>query len=380
MVAMHFIIYLLCAVGVFVLNVFSDAYVPYVVDCVFIAVSALSLAASVILRKGVGFDFEEAHIIAQRGGKCTVKIAITNRTAVPLTYCVIKLYIKTLGNKRKERKKPVKRKVRAICAPRGTEYCEFTVKCPHCENMQIVMRKAYTFDFLRIFGFGRKIGRTCDIIVEPKLPDVGVIDRMSAEIGDGENEIYSPDRPGDDPTEIFAIREYEGGDKIRNIHWKLSSKTGKLMVKDYGLPLRDNDTVVIDIFSGGIKKNKFRDMRDGVFDLLYGLINALTKRGVGFNVCYYGDSYVMSRIETQNDINNLFVQLYRIKPYGNDTSCAQLFYAQNRDISKRRIYYVTPFYDDNAVGNMNVLGEKGAVYYLIPGEMRDSRMPVRFNR
>lgn len=377
---MHFIIYLLCAVGVFVLNVFNDAYTPYVLDCVFIAVSALSLVISIILRRGAEFDFEEEHRIAPRGGKCTVKIVVTNRTALPLTYCVIKLYISTLGNRRKERRRPVKRKVRAICPPRGTGICEFTVKCPHCENMQIVMRKAYTFDFLRIFGFGRKIGKTCDIIVEPKLPDIEVIDRMSAEIGDGENEIYSPNRPGDDPTEIFAIREYEGGDKIRNIHWKLSSKTGKLMVKDYGLPLRDNDTVVIDFFAGNLKKNKIRMMRDSVCDLLYGLIYALTKRGTGFNVCYYADSYVTARIETQNDIYNLFVQLYRIRPYGNDTSCAQLFYAQNRDISKRRIYYVTPFYDDNAVGNMNVLGEKGTVYYLIPGQVRDSRMPVRFNR
>lgn len=377
---MHLFIYLLCAVGVFVLNVFSDAYTAYVLDCVFIAVSVLSLVISVILRRGVEFDFEGEHRIAPRGGKCTVKIAVTNRTALPLTYCVIKLQVRTLGNRRKERKRPVKRKVRAMCPPRGTGICEFTVKCPHCENMQVVMRKAYTFDFLRIFGFGRKIGKTCDIIVEPKLPDIEVIDRMSAEIGDGENEIYSPNRPGDDPTEIFAIREYEGGDKIRNIHWKLSSKTGNLMVKDYGLPLRDNDTVVIDIFAGNIKKNKFRLMRDSVFDLLYGLINALTKRGTGFNVCYYADSYVTARIETQNDIYNLFVQLYRIIPYGNDTSCAQLFYAQNSDIAKRRIYYVTPFYDDNAVGNMNVLGEKGIVYYLIPGQVRDSRMPVRFNR
>lgn len=377
---MHLFIYLLCAVGVFVLNVFSDAYTAYVLDCVFIAVSVLSLVISVILRRGVEFNFEGEHRIAPRGGKCTVKIAVTNRTALLLTYCVIKLQVKTLGNRRKERKRPVKRKVRAMCPPRGTGICEFTVKCPHCENMQIVMRKAYTFDFLRIFGFGRKIGKTCDIIVEPKLPDIEVIDRMSAEIGDGENEIYSPNRPGDDPTEIFAIREYEGGDKIRNIHWKLSSKTGNLMVKDYGLPLRDNDTVVIDIFAGNMKKNKFRMMRDSVFDLLYGLINALTKRGTGFNVCYYADSYVTARIETQNDIYNLFVQLYRIIPYGNDTSCAQLFYAQNRDIAKRRIYYVTPFYDDNAVGNMNVLGEKGIVYYLIPGQVRDSRMPVRFNR
>ncbi len=376
--AIHLIIYLLCAVGVFVLNVFNDSYAPYVVDFVFIAVSLMALAASLVLHCGVSFGFEEEHGIARRGEKCQIRIRVENRTALPLTYCVLKLCVRTSGNRRRIRRRPIKRKIRTMCPPRSTNICTLSVKCGHCENMQIVLKKAYPFDFLRIFGFRKKLNRVFDLIVVPKLPDVGLIDKMSAEIGEGENEIYSPYKPGDDPTEIFAIREYEGGDKIRNIHWKLSSKTNMLMVKDYGLPLRDNDVVVIDMFSGGMKKSRFREVRDSLFDLFYGLINAMTKRGVGFNVCYYNNSYTADRVETQNDIYNLFVQLYRIEPYGNDTSCAQLFYAQSDNMCKRRIYYVTPFYDGNAVGNMQVLSEKGIVYYLIPGEMRDSRMPVRF--
>lgn len=378
--AIHLIIYLLCAIGVFVLNVINDAYTPYVVDCVFIVVSVLSLIISIILHRGVEVHFEEEHRIAQRGDKCKVRVTITNNTAIPLTYCVIRLRIKALGGRKKIRKRPIKRTIRGMCAPRSTQICEFSVKCPHCENMRIALHKAYPFDFLCIFSFRQKIKETCDLLVVPKLPDIEVIDKMSAEIGEGENELYSPNRPGDDPTEIFAIREYEGGDKIRNIHWKLSSKMDELMVKDYGFPLRDNDTVVIDIFAGGLKKNKMPGMRDTLFDLFYGLINALTKRGVGFNVCYYNKMYYTARVETQNDIYGLFAQLYDIEPYDNDTSCAQYFFAQNDGIVKRRIYYVTPFYDNNAIGNMHLLSEKGVVYYLIPGEVKDSRMPVRFGK
>ena len=48
---------------------------------------------------------------------------------------------------------------------------------------------------------------------------------------------FSTYKKGDDPSEIFDIREYADGDKIQRIHWKLSSKTGDLMVKEGSLPL-----------------------------------------------------------------------------------------------------------------------------------------------
>lgn len=48
---------------------------------------------------------------------------------------------------------------------------------------------------------------------------------------------YSQDKPGNDPGETFAIREYVAGDMVKHIHWKLSQKTDKLMVRELGLPI-----------------------------------------------------------------------------------------------------------------------------------------------
>lgn len=48
---------------------------------------------------------------------------------------------------------------------------------------------------------------------------------------------YSSVSPGHDPSETFRIREYAPGDPVRQIHWKLSEKTGRTMVRDFGLPI-----------------------------------------------------------------------------------------------------------------------------------------------
>lgn len=48
---------------------------------------------------------------------------------------------------------------------------------------------------------------------------------------------YSTEKQGDDPNEIYQVREYRPPDSIHSIHWKLSAKEDNLMVKEHGFPM-----------------------------------------------------------------------------------------------------------------------------------------------
>lgn len=63
-----------------------------------------------------------------------------------------------------------------------------------------------------------------------------------------ESEIFDKNCPGDDPSEIFQVREYHGGDRMQSIHWKLSARTDEMMVKDYSLPIGNAVIVFWDMF------------------------------------------------------------------------------------------------------------------------------------
>lgn len=71
------------------------------------------------------------------------------------------------------------------------------------------------------------------------LPRAYPLDIQLADTGDflSETEDFSRDRPGSDPSETFRVREYAPGDPVRQIHWKLSEKAGKTLVRDFGLPV-----------------------------------------------------------------------------------------------------------------------------------------------
>lgn len=61
-----------------------------------------------------------------------------------------------------------------------------------------------------------------------------------------ESDIYSVRRKGSVAGDMVGIREYVAGDPVRNIHWKLSEKTDKLLVKELGEPQTDNYLLLLD--------------------------------------------------------------------------------------------------------------------------------------
>ncbi|MGN0378211.1 MAG: DUF58 domain-containing protein [Butyrivibrio sp.] len=375
---MSVIIYILAAVGIFAFNILDDTYAPYVFDAAFFVISVVCLITAIRLHFGVSVELEEnSHAV--RGQKYLIRFRVKNTSPIPVLWGKVKFSVKTMGSKRKLLKKQVRVKMNFSCSPRQTQFFEYVLESAHCEVVAVSLKRFTTWDFLHIFGFGKKSKSSCDIVVMPDSPGAEITGKMSAGLSNGDSEIYSTVRPGNDPTEIFGVREYEGGDKIRSIHWKLSSKAGELMVKEYGLPLTDRDYVVIDLFGEDHELRERVKLEDEMYELLYGLTAVMTARGFGFNAVYFNGQYNAVRVETQTDIENLFVDLYGIKPYGADMSAAGLFAAYNREKIQRRIFYITPYYNDMVVGNMNVLSESGMVYYLIPGHVSDSRLPVKYH-
>lgn len=365
----HIILYLLIAVLVFTFNVINASYLPFIVNVVFVIVSILGIITVVIHNGYIDVELESENSVATRTEKYLVRFLVRNKGFLPLTRCKI---ITRVSYKGRNIKKIYKKSV--SCGSNSETQCEFFIDCPSCEMVSIECVKIRVYDYLGLFILPKKVSKSSTVIVMPNLPTVDITDKMSYVLNEEEGIIYSQERPGDDATEIFAIREYVPGDNIRKIHWKLTTKSDNLMVKDYGLPIKNNDTVVIDIFK---EPKNVPDNRDELFDLFYGLVYSMTKRGYGFNACFYNGEYVTARIENQNDIYALFAQVYDIKPYDKQVTAAEFFYS-NRINNQNRVFYVTGQLDEFTYGQLNLLTGIGKTYYLIPGHFHDSYMPVRY--
>lgn len=119
---------------------------------------------------------------------------------------------------------------------RNTQRVTFQLSSKYCGILKI--RSAYIniYDPLRMFRFRTGKNITTEIAVMPEIHEVnGAISYTDREIE--ESSVFSENTAGDDPSEVFDLRDYVTGDKLNRIHWKLSSKKDDLIVKDYSLPV-----------------------------------------------------------------------------------------------------------------------------------------------
>ncbi len=145
------------------------------------------------------------------------------------------------------------------------------------------------------------------ITVMPKLYEIPLILTPNAMIFNGDSDEYHSEKSGDDPSEIFNVREYRDGDKIRSIHWKQSAKADTLMVKEMSLPLGSSVGLIINS-TGNL---------DLILDYIACLSFTLINQGCIHTVIWFDSKRNVIRKETLSDLdglNALFVSLFNTVP------------------------------------------------------------------
>ena len=106
----------------------------------------------------------------------------------------------------------------------------------HCGRLRLTLERARLCDCFGLIGIAVRCPEKWHITVQPDCFET-VISLADTAGGMAESEQYSQYRPGSDLTETFQLREYVPGDSPRQIHWKLSGKLDRLIVRDPGLPV-----------------------------------------------------------------------------------------------------------------------------------------------
>lgn len=128
-------------------------------------------------------------------------------------------------------------------------------------TMRITPKYICVYDFLHLFSVRKRLkSKPAAVTVLPEFQQLFVMDRSSrfsmpvieermTEEDDARKSIqqFYKDRVGDDPAEVYQVRDYHIGDKLSRVDWKLSAKSGTLMVKDYSFPIIDRTVIMVDM-------------------------------------------------------------------------------------------------------------------------------------
>ena len=117
----------------------------------------------------------------------------------------------------------------------------------HCGPVLLEIQEVQIYDIFRLFSKNISITGKEVLAVLPEYytADITIQENIKDFLADSEE--YDKNKPGDDPSEIFQIREYRSGDRMQSVHWKLSARTDDLMVKEYSLPTGTQVVLFLDM-------------------------------------------------------------------------------------------------------------------------------------
>ena len=121
------------------------------------------------------------------------------------------------------------------------------VLCPLRGYYAIGATQISVSDPMGFHSYFLKFDKTIAITVFPRVNELPQM--LFAPRSEGGN-FKANDRSFDDRTHLMNLRDYVVGDDIKNIHWKLSAKKEKLVLREFHKSLSEQLTVLLDGFYG----------------------------------------------------------------------------------------------------------------------------------
>ncbi len=276
------------------ISVFYLEYSTVAVMGLLVIVPAVMLAFLIVLRLRFSVSVDSKNPVAEkdaidRPARAVITLSVENGNAfLPVTKGIARVrYENTFSGEKGKLKVPFsvdsgKRRDRRI-----------VVVMENCGNVSIKVEKVRIYDYLSIFAWtvGKNFETQNILILPPQKETYLERDQWYNETSE-DSDRFSLYKKGDDPSEIFEIRDFMDGDKIQRIHWKLSSKIGSLMVKDGSLPLTKEVNIFIDLCvragqGKDGKKEKHRNMNllvQGIYSIsMYMIEQAIPQKYIWYD-------------------------------------------------------------------------------------------------
>ncbi len=124
---------------------------------------------------------------------------------------------------------PIKYILQAQRVPTGEHFLIQSGKAlptEHCGQLICRIERCYVYDYLRLLRFRVRKVEGASVVVLPKPLKMKTPDSLERRVG-----LRWKPKPGGGFSENHELRLYQPGDGLNQVHWKLTAKMGKLMIR-----------------------------------------------------------------------------------------------------------------------------------------------------
>ena len=328
------IIYFFIVIGTLLFTILYSDYFPL---AIFITVLLLPIVLNIIIRiikKNINLNIESSDVLESKDKEISVKIVIKNNSIFPVLNGELKLscYNKFSNNKEIEY-------INFPINSKEGESITFKIKSKYCGKLIIQAESLKIYDYLTISSVKKKLNKSKEIIILPNIYNLSLFNKI-LDVNSLDGESFSKDKSGDDPSEVFNIREYVEGDKIQRIHWKLSSKVNNIMIKEYSQPI-SNSSIIIVAFCED--KNNINIIQ-GIVETAISLSYMLLSYNYIHYICWYDkgkDYFNKVIISSKEDILKVACELLSLTTYEENLLALKHYDIESNGEKYFKKFYVT---------------------------------------
>ena len=169
--------------------------------------------------------------MTEQGRPVNVIIRIRNKSMLPAGKVEVKIENRNVFQKRRKIQRLV---ITDVSLGESKHTTQIQLKGAGCHDILLTQVKIHSL--FGMININKKYKVFSSVLILPEVYPMNV--QISENVRNflGDADVYDEFRPGHDTSEMFEIREYREKDKLQNVHWKLSAKMDKLMVKESSLP------------------------------------------------------------------------------------------------------------------------------------------------
>lgn len=195
-------------------------------------------------------------------------------------------------------------------APFQGKTFSFELQCNYRGNYEIGINKVEIQDFLGLFSFRYNVFEPKYITVYPRIV---YLDRFFLNTDFQSESHYILNCRNEDMATISDVRNYAVGDSLKRIHWKLTAKSGEIMVKRFQSTSETSVVMILDL-----KKNPYSTginvvLEDKVIESMVAVLHHCLYNWIPVNLIYYSGKMLSVQAKNHLMFNELYELLAKVK-------------------------------------------------------------------
>jgi uncharacterized protein (DUF58 family) len=329
--------YLVALVAVGLLSILYNTYYMGIIFLTIIAIPFCLFALLSYVYGRLKVDLVSVIHVAKKGEVVPISIQIDNPTVFPVSR--IKLYL-TYKNSYSTQKYKKNYVVSVDANTKTSVIC--SLYSEYAGNLEVSLNYIRVYDYLKLFSLSRKKKTQLTVAVLPVYYELPQNFLTGLHAGTVESDYYSAVKNGDDPSEVFSIREYREGDRQQRIHWKLSRKQNQLMIKEFSEPLNCSVLLFVDLCIP-VDINRMIFM-DSILECALSLSYSLLMAGQMHYFTWYDEKHgacTRIRISQEKDLFEAVDGLLHVMPYPPATEALTAYESEHPKEQYSNLIFIT---------------------------------------